>query len=113
RPGGWMSVSIMPGEMALMRTPSFATSRAAPMTIVSTAPFDAAYQMHSVAPPSVAAIDDSMTMDPPLPPRLVDMRRMAARRHSSAPSVLTSSTEAMVSVLASSSRENGPMMPEE
>ena len=67
--------------------------------------------MHSLAPPSGAAIDDSITTEPPCPPFLVDMRRTQARKQMSAPKVSTSSTSRMVSVSASSSREFLPMMP--
>src|ERR1039458_7062403 len=82
RPGGWISVSITPGETALTRMPSLATSRATPTTMASTPAFAAAYQTHSLAPPRVAAIDETITTEPPLPLCLVDMRRTQARRQS-------------------------------
>src|SRR5947209_10996331 len=58
RPGGWISVAMMPGATALTRMPSPASSRARPSVMDSIAPFDAAYQTYSPAPPIVAAADD-------------------------------------------------------
>ena len=46
---------------------------------------DLAARPYTKAPPMVAAIDVIMTIEPPLPPFLVDMRCTAARRHKIAP----------------------------
>ena len=70
------------------------------MTMESTPALAAAYQTHSFAPPSGAAIDDSITTEPPLPPCFVDMRRtQAAQTRKAPPKVSTSSTSRMVAAL--------------
>ena len=86
-----MSVVMIPGETALTRMPSPASSFDRPMVMESTAPLDAAYQTYSPGLPSVAAIDEIITIAPPCPPCLVDMRMIAALAHSSAPTTLSSS----------------------
>ena len=58
----------------------------------------------------VAAIDETLTMTPPLPPRLVDMRRAASRQHSIRPTVLTANSRASTAASKSSTREL-PLMP--
>ena len=50
-------------------------------------------------------------MPPPWPPCLVDMRRTAAREHSSTPSTLTSSTRFSVSTSTASRRAWWPVRP--
>ena len=42
-------------------------------------------------PPIVAAIEETLTMAPPAPPRAVDIRRTASRQHSIVPITLTAS----------------------
>ena len=45
--------------------------------------------MRPSRPPMVAAIDETLTMAPPAPPRAVDIRRTASRQHSMVPITLT------------------------
>jgi hypothetical protein len=53
----------------------------------------------------VAAIDETLTMTPPLPPRLVDMRRAASRQHNIRPTVFTAKSRASTPASKSSTRE--------
>lgn len=51
RPGRCISVAIGPGDTALTRIPSPATSRASPLVRLSTPPLEAAYHTNSFADP--------------------------------------------------------------
>ena len=106
-----MSVLMMPGETALTRMPSPASSFDSPMVMELTAPFEAAYQTYSPGLPSVAAIEEIITIAPPCPPCLVDMRLIAAFVQSSAPTTFSSSVSRMALASTASTREFPPVVP--
>src|SRR6185503_14310178 len=74
RPGGCSPVAISPGETALTRMLSAASSRDKPTVMLSIAPFEAAYQTYSPALPSTAPIDEMSTIAPPCPLFFDDIR---------------------------------------
>src|SRR5262249_18407421 len=86
--------------------------RLSPTVIDSIAPLEAAYHTYSLAPPSVAAMDEISTMAPPWPPCFLDIRRIARCTDHSAPSTLISIPCRIIAELASSSREPRPVTPQ-
>ena len=57
----------------------------------------------------VPAIDETLTTTPPLPPRLVDMRRAASRQHSIRPTVFTVNSLSRAAASKSATRAVRPM----
>ena len=62
-------------------------------------------------PPSVAAIDETFTITPPLPPFFVDMRRAASRQHSIRPMTFTANRSEITVASNSSTRPRLPLLP--
>ena len=80
--------------------------------MLSIAPFEAAYQMYSPAPPMVAAADESSTTAPPGPPRLFAACLIRLRTQISGPMAFTSKTSRKVPVATASNREGLPVIPQ-
>src|SRR5829696_5467089 len=101
----------MPGETALTRMPSAASSLAIPIVSESMAPLEAAYQTYSLALPREAATDEMLTMVLALSPGLCGSRLAASRATHRAPRTLMSMQSRIVSVEVWASLPDFPVIP--